>query len=241
MKIAVCEDMHSDATALCEHIEDYFSRMGYMGEVTTFETGEELLAAFTPGAFSIVFLDIYLPGLSGMDTARRIREADPDCLLIFVTVSLDHAMDGFEVRASGYVVKPLDRSKMDKALFMCREVLQKNALAIEIPTGRDTTMTLLLPNIQYLEVLGNRLCFHLHGGVFEARMTLGEAEAMVGGEPFLRCHKSYVVNMNHVERVGSQDLTMKNGDIVPMRINGRNEVKAEIARFLAGRTAGVSV
>ncbi|MDL2238511.1 LytTR family DNA-binding domain-containing protein [Christensenellaceae bacterium OttesenSCG-928-K19] len=233
MNIAVCEDYAPDRILLCGTIENYFSRMGYAGELCCFETGEELLAAFSSGSFDIVFLDIFLPGISGVDVARKIREADPDCILLFTTVSLDHALDGFEVQASGYVVKPIDQEKMDKALYMCREVLSKNGRTIEIPSGRDGSLSLPLGNILYIEVYGKFSLFHMQGGVFEARQPLDEIEQRLGGIPFLRCHRSYIVNMNYVDEIDAESFVMKNGDLVPMRKNGRREVKITFSRFLA--------
>lgn len=233
MNIAVCEDQASDRTLLCDTIENYFARMGYAGELSLFETGEDLLTDFSPGKFDIVFLDIFLPGISGVDAARKIREADPDCMLLFTTISLDHALDGFEVQASGYVVKPIDQEKMDRALYMCREVLSKNARTIQIPSGRNGEIALPLGNILYIEVYGKSALFHLHGGVFEVRQPLDEIEQRLGGVPFLRCHRSYIVNMNHINEIDSESFVMKNGDFVPMRKNGRKEVKIAFSRFLA--------
>lgn len=236
MKVAICEDHASDRVSLRNAIENYFARMGYASEIYSFDSGEALLGAFFPGGFDILFLDIILPGVSGVELARAIRQRDPNCLLLFTTVSLDHAMDGFEVQASGYVVKPINQEKIDKAMHMCREVLARGARVIEAPTGRGGYIKLPLANIQYVEVYGKACLFHLHGGVFEARLSLDEIEQQLGGGPFLRCHRSYIVNMNHVEEIGMDDFVMKNGDLVPMRKNGRKDVKISFARFMAGRT-----
>ena len=238
MNIAICEDHVNDKIFLYNTIENYLSRMGYTGKICSFETGEALLSAFSRSAFDIIFLDIFLPGISGVDVARKIRAVDQTCLLLFTTVSLDHAMDGFEVQASGYVVKPIDQEKMDKAMYMCREVLARSSRAIEIPAGRDGNLALPVSNIQYIEVFGKSSLFHLHGGVFEARLSLDEIEQTLEGCPFLRCHRSYLVNMNHVREIGADGFVMENGDLVPMRKNGRREVKLAFSRFMAGRPVG---
>lgn len=236
MRIAVCEDHAGDRTLLCETIRRYFDRMGYAGEISAYDTGEAFLENFSSGAFDMLMLDIYLPGMSGVELARKIRQADTNCLLFFVTVSLDHAMEGFEVQASGYVVKPVSQEKIDKALYMCRDLLARSARAIEIPNGRGKSLSLPLINIQYVEVYGKAVMFHLHGGVLEARLTLDETERALSGGSFLRCHRSFIVNMNHVEDIGVDHFIMKNGDLVPTRKNGRKEVKQQFARFMAGQT-----
>lgn len=236
MKIAVCEDLADDTTALCDYISDYFTRMGYAGKVQTFETGEALLEAFSPGTFDLVFLDIYLPGISGMEAAQIIREQDQSCRIIFVTASVDHTMDGFEVNAVGYLVKPIDQTKMDRALQLCQDLFLGSARVLEIPMGREGRVPLPLPNMEYVEVYGRDCLFHMLGGVFEARLTLDEVEAMLDGGPFLRCHRSYIINMNQVEDLRSDDFLMKNGDVVPMRRNGKRELRLAYAKFMAART-----
>lgn len=237
MRIALCEDQRDDAAALHTYIKDYFARMGYAGEVCLFEDGETLLAAFTPAAFDIVFLDIYLPGISGIDVARRIREQDADCRLIFLTMSTDHSMDGFEVLATGYLVKPIDQAKMDRTLYMCRDLFLQSARTIELTLGRERTVALPLPKIRYIEVNNKAVKFHMDSSVFEARLTLDEVEAMLGGLPFLRCHRSYIVNLNHVTEIRADDFVMRGGDLVPMRANGKREVRLAYAKFMAERAA----
>lgn len=233
MRIAICEDNGDELLVLSDAITTTFSRMGCGGEITAFESGELLLEAFHPGAFDILFLDVYLPGISGLDTARKIRETDRNCLLVFITVSPDFALEGFGVQASGYVVKPLSQSKLEGALHMCRETILRAGRVIEVPSGREGSVAIPAMNIRYVEVEKNRTCFHTMGGAITAYLTLDEVEAMLGGEPFLRCHRSYLVNMNHVEEMGVQDFLMAGGGLAPIRKNGRKEIRLAMTRFLA--------
>jgi DNA-binding LytR/AlgR family response regulator len=176
-------------------------------------------------------MDIYLGGISGMDTARKIRETDPNCLLIFITVSSDHALDAFSVRANSYLVKPLNAEKMETALTACIQTFVKNSRMIELCADHQK-FQLPLANVQYVEVYGKTTLFHSGTGVFKAYISLDEIEKILCGEPFLRCHRCYIVNMNYVEDVREQDFLMRNGDSVPMRKNGRRDVKLAMARFM---------
>lgn len=238
MKIAVCEDQTEAMTLLCDNINIYFEKMSYLGQIETFKSGEGLLEAFAPGKYELIFLDIMLPGLTGIEIAQKIREVDPNCLIVFVTISVDYAMDSYNVQAAGYVIKPVTQEKMDKALHLCHNRLIKSARAIDIPSGRGgSVLSLPLSNIQYVEVYGKYSKFSMHGGIFEARLTLDEVDSMLGGEPFLRCHRSYMVNMNHVAQMSDSGFVMRNGDVVPMRTNGRKKVKVAFARFMANHAA----
>jgi DNA-binding LytR/AlgR family response regulator len=237
MRIAICEDRADDLALLRKYIEDHFARMGYAGEILSFDTGEALLSDFAPDAFDVIFMDIYLPNFSGMETARLIRKADPDCLLFFVTTSTDHALEGFELRATNYLVKPINEEKIDNALYACRDAMARKGRVIEFPVGQDSILTLPAAHILYVEVYKHHSRFHLHGLVHDVRISLDDVEQTLGGAPFFRCHRSYLINMNHVDKISEKDFLMKNGDTVPMRVNGRNEVKTAIANFMAGRSA----
>lgn len=238
MNIAICEDRHADSAALCKYIEEYFFRMSYKGNVQVFESGEDFLNEFSSGAFDIIFLDINLPGLTGMETAYKIRETDLNCHIIFVSVSMDYLMDGFLVGASSYVIKPFEQDKMDNAMYRCREILVRNARTIDVPLGRKETVPLKLPNIYYIEVYQKSTHFHTADWEFTSYLSLDEVESILGGGPFLRCHRSYIVNMNHVAEIGEQDFHMTNGVMVPIRKNGKKEIRLALARFKAGSGAG---
>lgn len=233
MKIAICEDNATDLEVLSGYITKSLSRLGCGGEIVTFESAEELLENFSKGVFNILFLDVYLPGMSGMEAARKIRETDRDCLLVFVTISPDFALEGFAVQASGYVVKPLSQSKLDDALYMCRETLRRNGRVVQVASGREGSVAIPVMNIRYVEVENKLTRFHTSGGEITAYLTLDEVEAMLGGEPFLRCHRSYLVNMNYVKEMGVQDFRLAGGELVPVRKNGRKEIRLAMSRFLA--------
>jgi len=239
MKIAVCEDTASDSAKLYAYIDDYCKQHCYDGQIVAFETGEALLDAFSPGAFDLIFLDIIMPGLSGMDVAQKIRETDRDCSLVFVTVSEDYSMDGFLVQAKGYVVKPLDQKKMDDVMHALRRDFDSNSRLIEIPICGENIMV-SIADLLYAEVYDKKAVFHMQRGKLTARLPLGELEARLGGTPFLRCHRSYIINMNYVDDMWASDFLMRNGDIVPMRINGRKEVRMAMAKFTAKSPLEVS-
>ena len=233
MRIAVCEDDPSERAALCSYIESYCDRHRYHGEITTFESGEALLEVFAPGAFDLYFLDIYLPGLSGMEAARKIRKSDRDCLFIFTTNSVNHTMDGFMINASGYVVKPLKREQMDAAMHMCRQTFERSSRTIPVTVaGRDQHIR--VADILFVEVFDKDTVFHMKKGKLSTRMPLDEIGSRLGGTPFLRCHRSFIVNMNQVADLRDDGFLMLNGDEVPIRIKGRKEVRIAMANFLAG-------
>lgn len=233
MNIAICDDNAADGEVIYGYIKSYCEMNCFMCDIQRFESGEELLSHFVPGLFHIIFLDIYLTGISGMDTAKIIREADPNCTLIFITVSSDHALDAFSVQADSYLVKPVDEEKMTKTLALCRQEFLKYSRYIEV-TANYQSQRIPLVNIQYVEVFGKVTLLHLDTSIVKTYMPLDEIERKLGGIPFLRCHRCYIVNMNYVDDLREQSFLMRNGDSVPIRKNGRAEVKLTMARFMTG-------
>ena len=106
MKIAIGDDISEERTLLRNRLESQFSRRNVNTDIYEYENGETFLTSAKECPFTVVFLDIYMNGFNGIDTAKELRKSDTDCLLIFTTTSTDHALEGFQVRALHYLVKP---------------------------------------------------------------------------------------------------------------------------------------
>ena len=236
MRIAICDDNASDRARLCGYIKDYLARHNYTAEVVAFPDGESLLKAFFVCPFDLMFIDIFMTGMSGLEMAGNIRRIDPYCKIMFVTTSKDYMAESHMVQTSGYVVKPFTREKMDASMTIFYNEFQKSSRMIVVPVGREGSVWIPVASIEYVEVFDKSSHFHMHDSVIETTLTLSDAENKLGGEPFLRCHRSYIINMNHVRDIGDTSYLMKNGDSVPMRVKSRKELRLAVTGFLAGRS-----
>ena len=234
MNIAVCDDEAADRDAICVILNKYMKQNRYIGEIYPFESGEELLADFSLATYDVIFLDIYMTGISGIETAKRIRVIDPTCAIIFITSSSDYSLESYSVRGSAYVVKPIKDEDMQSALFQCRDIFMRNARYIGIHVDR-ADMKIPLIKIYFVESKANYVFFHTGTDDYMTRMSLDEVEQQLGGKPFYRCHQSYIVNTNHVDKLGSNDVLMRSGDKVPIRKNGRDGIRADLAAMLSSR------
>lgn len=106
LNIAVVDDLALERTMLADFICKYCTEHRIAANLIHFTNGEELLADFVAQKFDIIFLDIYMSGLNGIDTAKQLRKIDTACRLVFVTNSDQHAVQGFRVRAFDYLLKP---------------------------------------------------------------------------------------------------------------------------------------
>ena len=113
MRIAIVDDLDAERAQLKERLVRQLCARGTEAELLEFDSGEAFLAAENEQRFSAAFLDIYMEGLSGMEAAKELRKTDADCLLVFTTTSTDHALEGFQVRALHYLVKPFTEADID--------------------------------------------------------------------------------------------------------------------------------
>lgn len=234
MNIAVCEDNADDAGIICGYLQEHLDKNGFIGDIHTFTSGEAMLAACSSGLlFDAVFLDIYMGGMTGIETAQKMRDTDPGFALIYITSSDDYARQAYSLRACAYVSKPVQADEMNLAFAQCREVFLKSARFIKILSERQS-IRIPLVKILYVEVFNRDAVFHLTTGIVKTALPLDEIEHELGS-PFLRCHRSYLINMNFVDRLCEQDILMKNGDAIPMRRRGRSEIRGTYGDFLTNR------
>lgn len=231
MNIAICDDLTRDRDLLAEMVRRYCKIKGYSAELHSFGSGEELLAQYTAGQYQILMLDIYMHELSGIDTARKIRMIDEDCIIILTTTSVDHALDGYAVKAIRYLVKPVVYEAVAEALDKCRDLFRQTMRFIEVPIGK-LSMNIPLKDIVFIEVLNHRCFIHTPIKTLQTSLSLTELESMLGGKPFLRCHRSYIINIQQVEEVLEDDFKVKNHQLVPIRKDSKTAVKQEYYDYL---------
>ena len=235
MNIAICDDVLVDAEKIRSYLLAYFEKNGFMGDIHLYACGETLLQDFARRRFDVLFLDIYLDGMSGVDVARHIRERDPNCLIVFITSSDSHMREGFALRVASYVEKPLTEEKVGIAFAQCRNLFMKNARYIEFKLDRRD-FRLPFNRLVYAEGKGHSAFFYADTGeIYESHITMEDVERQLEGLPILRCHRSFVVNMNYVTDIHGNDIIMKGGQLVPIRKNGRREVVSALNEFLTGR------
>lgn len=239
MKVAICDDNLQDNLLILSLIQNHFDKNGYAGEIHQFYSGESLLETFAICPFDVVFLDIYMKGIDGMKTAGMLRKIDPNFALVFITISSNHAMESFSHRPSYYICKPVKYQDIENAFRQCRNVFLKNARFIEIISSRAKIKVPLI-KIIYIESFGRDTLFHTPDGVIKttAHLLLDLEHKL--GSSFLRCHRSYIINMNHVEAIHTDYFLMRDGIRVPMRQRRRQPLRDAFAEFMSNRLFEVS-
>lgn len=234
MRAAVIDDLE-----LCRReIRACFTRYiqqtcaGETPVVEEFCCGEDFLARFAPGAYDIVFIDQYMEGLSGLDTARAIRRQDELAALLFVTTSREHAIESYGVRACGYLVKPFQYEDFAQAMALARLGKIRSARFIRIEQQKLLLREILWcgQDDHYVEVHTDKR------GVLRFRIPFGALTGLLAPYPqFLTCYKCRIVNMERAERTDGAAFVLDTGERVPFALRDRKKIEALFDDYLFQR------
>lgn len=172
MKIAIVDDIKDEAERLSDLVAHYLSTHGlFCDQTDLFASGEAFLEHFEPGRYDIIFLDIYMSGMTGMETARRIREQDTNCSLLFVTTSPDFAIDSYDVNATYYLLKPVNEAQVTRALDRCNMDRIERDRYVMVPS-QGKNVRLFLHSIAYTEYANRRIMVYMKdGGTMEVNLS----------------------------------------------------------------------
>ena len=199
-RIAIVEDEAAVQEQLTSYVQRYTRQYGTPFEVTVFGSGVEILEDYRP-VYDIIFLDVEMPHLDGMETARRIRALDNDVLLIFITNMAQYAIKGYAVGALDYVLKPVPYFAFSQQLQKAVNQLARRVrhyLAVPVDGG---LRRLDAATVYYIESEGHRIHFYTEDGEFSSPGALKALEEKLASQPFARCNSGYLVNLAQVSGV----------------------------------------
>lgn len=215
------------------------SCLNYMGEkenvqfnVTEFPSGTAFLGGYRP-EYDIVLMDIEMPGMNGMETARALRKMDATVILIFITNLAQYAVNGYEVEAMNYLLKPIN--KYDFAMKMARAVSRTTKRledSVQIRTDGDSYMV-RTSDIKYLDVSGHYVNYHTTVGNYTEYSTLKEAEKKINKDFFVRCNRCYLVNLRYVTHVKGDSVFIEEDELEISRPQ-KKQFLSVLASFLGG-------
>lgn len=217
MRVAVVDDDARDRAWLTAELEALLERRGLEGTVASFGDGGAFLEAARGERFGLVFLDIYMDGADGLETARALRRFDRDCLLVFSTTSPDHALEGYRVQAAQYLVKPYAPAELERLFDQLARLLPQPEKYVELRSGRQS-VRLRLGEVLWAEHFQHQVRIHTAGGgVVSVRMTFGEfGELLAPDGRFFVCGRGLLVNLDHAVDLDGRDFRLADGTRLPV-------------------------
>lgn len=232
MEIAIVDDVAQDRLRMEHLVQSWGQQKQREVQLSLFDSGESFLESLRPGRYSIVLLDLVMGGISGMDTAREMRRRGIACQIVFVTSSDAYAIQGYEVDAANYLLKPVEAATLDYALSHCLSRMGNDSAVITVISNRSA-IHIPLKRIVWIEAQRNALLFHTDGGTVKSYMTIEHLLKMLGEHgQFLLCCKGILVNMDRIAAVGEDYFVMDSDEHVQIRKRGANQVKREYLHYL---------
>lgn len=228
IRVAVCDDCKSDRDFLRESLKTYKAENPALFEIEEFESGEALLAN---GAeqYDLIFLDIYMGQMTGMDTAGELRRRGVTSKLVFCSTSSDFAAESYDVAALYYLVKPYEKEKLYGVLDrFIKDFPQLHSIQVKV--GRDMT-DVYLKDIVYVEANNKKCIIHTGYGALEASITMAELGELLREPEFVRPIRYAIVSMKEVVSVPTDVIKLSCGVEIPVSRGKRQDMKKAFAEY----------
>jgi len=232
LEIAICEDNEIDATILENFVSHYLNQKLIDFHISIFPTGEKLLSDFEKGKYQLLFLDIYMDNMTGLEVGKAIREIDLQAEFIFCTSSSEHALESYDMLALGYLLKPFDPVKME--LLLNRFIQRSTHLSYQTLTVKYQyeDRIIRIDDIVFVKSDDKVLLYHLvNGDTLRCYGKLNDLEAQLQFPNFLRCHQRYLINMDYIENVEEDWFTTSLHIHVPIRKHEVRKIKEQYTYY----------
>ena len=230
LSIAVCDDEIIVCSNIAAKIRNNMEQMKTPCLIRQFNSGRELLQA--QEEFDIVFLDIIMRDPDGMTTAQLLRTKAPDTILIFISSSREYVFDAYDVEAFQYLLKPIDAGKLRRVMqkAVCKAATHSSEyMMISIERQKKK---IYLDDICYFEIRGRKIDIHKTDDTLTYYEQIGILEKNLQGKGFFRCHKSYLINLKHVDTYNRQEVTLDNGEKIMIAKRRYDDFINEILSYM---------
>ena len=231
LRIAICDDCPDFLEQVVSMLNHWPNRPSDL-KFECFSDGDALLNAHSESPFDIILIDVVMPLLNGIETARELRIQDKSVKVVFLTSSPEYAVDSYTVKASNYLLKPLDVKALYRCLDELYAELRQNARSITV-RSINITHRVELSSIEFIESQNKHIVFVLSNGTtiesiqplyfFEDKLTLSDG--------FFKCHRSYIVNLHQIDTYSAKEIQLRSGICIPISRSHHKEF--ETAYFSA--------
>lgn len=212
IKIGIVEDEEAQATTLISFLNRFAGERGGLSlEISSFPSSIEFAETYKP-LYDILFLDIKMPGMTGMELAHEIRKSDQSVCLVFVTSLAQYAIEGYSVEAADYILKPLSYPEFKLKMVKLISALPSKSESTLIFNTSGGTYRIPLDTLIYCETDAHSVIYHTERGDFRKHQSMKEAENDLKDSGFIRINSCYLVDKNQIVGAEQRFAILKNGE-----------------------------
>ena len=236
MTIAIVDDIAEERILLRTRLENILDQKNVEFHCYEYENGEAFLKASKEHDFTVLFLDIYMDGMTGMEAAKKLRKTNTDCLLVFTTTSTDHALEGFQVRALHYLVKPYSENDISALTDEILSRIPDSGKYIDVKVN-GSNIQIPFRKIIYAEHFSHMI--HIHTAGERELVTRQSFDSFITSlkmdSRFYRCNRGVVINLEHAVDFDGSGFRLDNGSNVSVSRKLLKNARQTFMEFLFQR------
>ena len=229
MRIAICDDEKQICEFLKEKIGRYYFSNDINFSIQTFENGEKLLESDL-NLIDVLFLDVEMPGRNGMKVAKAIREKNKEMIIVFLTAYSEFVFESFKVDAFRYLVKPVKNQELNETLAAIQQKFTETEDYLSFQFQNEM-YSIKYSDIVYIEGMRDKIWIYCKGHTYRWRGTLKNLCDQLNDKGFFQVHRSYIINMNKIQKYNSQTVCLDGDFEVPISKYRLNEFKEEYLKL----------
>lgn len=233
INIAICDDETHDLNYLKNIIEKIALNNNIIINIECFTNAEELLKLYercTP-EYNVIFLDMMLGEYNGIDIGKKILNVDKSVKFIILSSSKEYVFNGYEIMAVNYILKPATEEKIKKELYRALDIRNSNKGFYEINKGGKKQF-LNLNDIYYFEINKRKINVYMDKQQLDYYEKIENVEINLLDKGFIRCHRGYVINISKIKEIYGNDITLINGEIIPIGRKYKQNLKEAVFNYL---------
>jgi len=229
--IAICDDELHSLKRISQSVKDILKEEGIHYCIQEYTMGETLLSDIRNGMqFQLLLLDVMMDSMNGIELASILREQKDKTAIVFISYNREMALYGYEVSATRFLAKPLEKEKLKEALLYCYHSVQEKK-SILLPTKKGQCR-IHFSDMIYAEAWERGARIVLSNGTEDVTVKFAELETMLPAKQFILCHRAYLVNLSYVKYIRSNELELKTGSFLPISKLRKNEIQQKFMSYL---------